>query len=160
MFYERIKFEHDRIAEEITAIENELNTLPRGKLICTRDRIYTKWYVSDGHRKTYIPKSNRTFAEQLAKKKYLMLKGISWKNLRQASVRGLAEFPGCYTDVLAELPAEMFCVPIAAQLGNFGNALCGISQIIPGFLQAECDDVIHAGDAELLLIKRLEISDA
>lgn len=84
MFYERIKFEHDRIAEEITAIENELNTLPKGKLICTRDRIYTKWYVSDGHRKTYIPKSNRTFAEQLAKKKYLMLKMEDLKKEKKA----------------------------------------------------------------------------
>lgn len=89
-----------------------------------------------------------------------MLKGISCKNLRQASVRGLAEFPGRYTDILAELPTEMFCIAIAAQLGNFGNALCGISQIIPGFLQAEGNDVIHTGDTELLLIKRLEISDA
>lgn len=33
----------------------------------------TKWYQSDGQNRKYIPKSNRTLAEQLALRKYLSL---------------------------------------------------------------------------------------
>lgn len=47
--------------------------LPDGKQICSQNGNRVKWYYSDGHTKTYIPKKNRTFAEQLAKKKYLTL---------------------------------------------------------------------------------------
>ena len=47
--------------------------MPPGKLICSQNGNRVKWYVSDGHTKTYIPKRNRYFAEQLAKKKYLTL---------------------------------------------------------------------------------------
>lgn len=45
--------------------------MPPGKLICCNHNNHTKWYRSDGHHKFYIPKSERNFAEQLAKKKYL-----------------------------------------------------------------------------------------
>ena len=47
--------------------------MPAGKLICSQNDNRVKWYVSDGHTKIYIPKKNRTFAEQLAKKKFLTL---------------------------------------------------------------------------------------
>lgn len=42
-------------------------------MICSQNGNRVKWYHSDGHTKTYIPKKNRAFAEQLAKKKYLTL---------------------------------------------------------------------------------------
>lgn len=41
--------------------------MPEGKLICCKD----SWYQSDGHKKTYIKKKDRTLAEKLAAKKYL-----------------------------------------------------------------------------------------
>ncbi len=47
--------------------------MPQGKLICTRNQDRYKWYVSDGHSHTYLPKTQRTKAEQLAIKKYLTL---------------------------------------------------------------------------------------
>lgn len=50
-----------------------MKKLPKGKLICSQNGNRVKWYQSDGHTKVYIPKKNRPFAEQLAKKKYLTL---------------------------------------------------------------------------------------
>lgn len=45
--------------------------MPPGKLICSQNGEYQKWYQSDGHKKVYIPKANKQLAEQLAAKKYL-----------------------------------------------------------------------------------------
>lgn len=73
MIYERIKTEYDTLSDRITSIENELKTLPPGKLICCHQPHTSKWYHSDGNQRTYIPKSNRTLAQQLARKKYLSL---------------------------------------------------------------------------------------
>lgn len=50
-----------------------MQSLPNGTLICAHDKKYLKWYKSDGHVKTYIPKKNRQLAEQLALKKYVSL---------------------------------------------------------------------------------------
>lgn len=47
--------------------------MPPGKLICCNHKNYSKWYQSDGHHKSYIPKQNQSLAEQLAQKKYLSL---------------------------------------------------------------------------------------
>ena len=47
--------------------------LPDGSLICARNGNHFKWYLTDGHHKTYIPKKNREYVEQLAAKKYLSL---------------------------------------------------------------------------------------
>ena len=71
--YERIQKEQRRLREKIDLIKKELKALPEGKLICSQNGNRVKWYVSDGHRKVYIPKRNRAFAEQLAKKKFLTL---------------------------------------------------------------------------------------
>ncbi len=73
MIYERIKKEYDTLCSCICSIQNELGSLPSGKLICCHHQNISKWYLSDGHRKIYIPKSNRPLAEQLARKKYLSL---------------------------------------------------------------------------------------
>lgn len=61
----------DRNGQELRTIQKQLQKLPPGKLICSRNRTTVKWYQGDGHSKTYIPKANRTLAEQLALKKYL-----------------------------------------------------------------------------------------
>lgn len=71
--YERILKERLRLQTQIDAICAELQTLPDGKLICSQNNNQVKWYRSDGHTKTYIPKKDRTLAEQLAKKKFLTL---------------------------------------------------------------------------------------
>lgn len=73
MLYERIKTEYNNLCNQIGCIQNELQTLPSGKLICCNHKNFSKWYLSNSHGRTYIPKSNRPLAEQLAKKKYLSL---------------------------------------------------------------------------------------
>ncbi|MBO5070978.1 MAG: ATPase [Roseburia sp.] len=65
--------ERQRLEQKITSIQDEIRELPNGKLICVRNGNYTKWFQSDGHKCTYIPRKNRKLAEQLAAKKYLSL---------------------------------------------------------------------------------------
>ena len=48
----------------------QLSSLPNGTLICARNHNRYKWYQSNGHTKTYIPKCNRKLAEDLALKQY------------------------------------------------------------------------------------------
>jgi len=60
-----------QLERQITDLQKQIKKLPRGKLICTRNGNYYKWYRSNGKKKTYIPKSNRRLAQQLAKKTYL-----------------------------------------------------------------------------------------
>ena len=60
-----------QIEKKMQSIERQLKQLPEGKLICSRTGPYYKWECSDGHKKTYIPKKDRSLAEKLAAKKYL-----------------------------------------------------------------------------------------
>lgn len=61
------------LATQIQQTKEELSSLPDGKLICSHNGTYYKWYYSNNGKSTYIPKSNRAFAEKLARKKYLTL---------------------------------------------------------------------------------------
>lgn len=72
--YEKILREYKRLEKQSESIQEELQRLPEGKLICCRDGAKSKWYRSDGHQRTYIPKKDFTLASQLARKKYLTLK--------------------------------------------------------------------------------------
>ena len=74
-----------QLNKQITNLQQKLQTLPDGKLICcdNKDGTY-KWYCSDGHHKTYIPKKNRQLAEQLALKKYLTLQLEEFSNEKKA----------------------------------------------------------------------------
>lgn len=63
--------EHKRLEEKISLLQTQLKSYPDGKLICVRNGSHIKWFHSDGHTQTYIPKKNRAYAEQLATKKYL-----------------------------------------------------------------------------------------
>lgn len=71
MLYDRILNEHQRLQQQISLLENELESYPAGKLTCCHHKGNCKWYHSHGPARTYIPKSNRQLAEQLAAKKYL-----------------------------------------------------------------------------------------
>lgn len=73
MLYERILSEYNRLDSKIHQIKDQISHLPAGKLICSKNQTRYKWYQSDGHQKTYIPKCNRALAEKLAVKKYLSL---------------------------------------------------------------------------------------
>lgn len=56
MIYEQILAEHTRLTTQITQIKNELEQMPEGHLFCTRNATRYKWYHSNGHKQTYIPK--------------------------------------------------------------------------------------------------------
>lgn len=71
MIYERALEERTRLEAELNMLKKQLETYPEGKLICSHSGKYPKYYVSDGHTKTYIPTENREFAESLATKKYI-----------------------------------------------------------------------------------------
>lgn len=74
MFYDRMLAEHDRLDSEIQELQTKLKKFPKGKLFCTKNRQYFKWYITDGKTQTYLPKSKRSLAEKLAVKKYLSLR--------------------------------------------------------------------------------------
>lgn len=73
MIYEKMCSERKRLEQEISSLQARIQELPEGKLICTSHKNYTKWYQSDGHHSTYIPKKNKELAAQLAEKKYLSM---------------------------------------------------------------------------------------
>ena len=59
---------------EIQTLTRQLQQYPEGKLICTQNGPYTKWYQQSEGKFNYIPKKNKKLAEQLAIKKYYMLR--------------------------------------------------------------------------------------
>lgn len=73
IIYEQMLSEAKRLDKHITHLQTQLKSFPKGKLVCTRNQNRYKWYQSDGHKCTYIPKKNRPLAEKLAVKKYLSL---------------------------------------------------------------------------------------
>jgi len=58
------------LAQEIAQIQAQLTTLPDHFLICAKNGNSFKWYESNGHHCSYLPKKHRLFAEQLAKRRY------------------------------------------------------------------------------------------
>ena len=74
-FCQKMLLEQERLETEIKSIQEQIRKLPPGKLVCSHNGNRFKWYQSSGHKQTYtyIPKSNRKLAEQLAVKQYLLL---------------------------------------------------------------------------------------
>lgn len=72
MYYNQMLKERKRLEKKLKEIQEDLSSLPEGKLICARNGKGVKWYHSDGKIRTLIKKKNRSYAEQLAIKKYLM----------------------------------------------------------------------------------------
>ena len=73
-FYHKMLVEKQRLEQEIAALQSQVDTLANGKLICRNDQGRVKWYVDDGTTQKYIPNMNRKLAEQLAARKYLLLR--------------------------------------------------------------------------------------
>lgn len=82
--YEQMLARRQWLEEKIKSIETQLTTFPKGKISCTRNGNYTKWYQSDGHTSTYLPKKERKLAEQLAMKGYLSLLLEDLRNEKKA----------------------------------------------------------------------------
>ena len=73
MIYDKVMAEHQKLEKQIKVLQTQIEKCPDGKLICAANGKNYKWYRSDGHHSTYIPKSERQLAERLAYKKYLSL---------------------------------------------------------------------------------------
>lgn len=73
MNHEQLSALSMELNEKIEKLQLQLKTFPPGKLIVTRQKTRTKWYVNDGTHTYYLPKSRLAFAERLAQKKYLTL---------------------------------------------------------------------------------------
>lgn len=71
MFYEKLTKRNKQIDSQIIALQQEIAKLPVGDLHCTHNGSYIKWFNHHKGQAFYIPKSKRSFAEQLAIRKYL-----------------------------------------------------------------------------------------
>ena len=71
MIYEQALKQKEHLEAELATIDQKLKNCPPGNLFFSHDKGRCKWYQSNGHNQHYISKKNRSFAEQLAFKKYL-----------------------------------------------------------------------------------------
>lgn len=71
MLHQKLKEIIKTNTAQIKNIEKQLKKLPPKNLYCCINKKYNIWYYRDQGKQIYIPKSNRSFAEQLAYKKYL-----------------------------------------------------------------------------------------
>lgn len=129
MFYERMLAESNRLDSRIKELQSKLKQFPEGKLFCTKNRQYFKWYVTDGKTQTYIPKNKRPLAEKLAAKKYLSLlledsirekRAIDFYLRHHNSERSLAE------QMLLECPEyknliKPYFTPLSHELQEWAN---------------------------------------
>ena len=69
--YQDVLSEKQRLEKEIKSIQEQLCQLPEGKLNCVHNGNRIKWFHSDGHSQTYIPKTQKEYAKQLAMRTYL-----------------------------------------------------------------------------------------
>lgn len=73
MTYEKMLEKSKSLEKQIQNAEKQLAKCPSGKLVCAKNGNSIKWYNCVQPKPIYIPKKERHFAEQLAKKKYLEL---------------------------------------------------------------------------------------
>lgn len=73
MLYEKALIQRKFLESQILSLQSQLKQFPKGKIFCSKNGNYYKWYVTDGNRQTYLPKGKRRLAEKLAAKKYISL---------------------------------------------------------------------------------------
>ncbi len=71
IIYSKLTQELNRLDHSLSELQNTIEKLPPGNICCAHNGNKTKWYLSNGKKSIYLPKSNRHLAEQLAYKKYL-----------------------------------------------------------------------------------------
>ncbi len=71
MFYELMQAKSYRLESQISILKQKLNSYPSGKLIFVNNGGYTKWFISDNHTNTYLPKKQKALARQFAEKGYI-----------------------------------------------------------------------------------------
>ena len=56
--------------QKIEEVEQQIASLPKGELICSKNDGRYKWYLKENGKWKYLPKKKRALAEGLAEKKY------------------------------------------------------------------------------------------
>lgn len=59
-------------AKTLNVIEKQLKKLPNGNFFCCKEGKYDKWYYRNNGKQIYIQKKDRSIAEQLAYRRYLL----------------------------------------------------------------------------------------
>ena len=87
--------------QEMMKIESYLRKMPQEELRCSKNGKNYKWFcIKEGEGATYLPKSNRKFAEKLALKKYYesryeelshQVKALKYYERQMMKVEGKAE---------------------------------------------------------------------
>ena len=128
--YNQILKEIEWLNKLIVTIQNQLRSLPDGKIFCSRTDKRYKWYHSDGHKQTYIPKSDRAYAEKLALKKYLthlLQESLEEKNALEFYLRHHKQSTPHSEQMLTEHPEYQkllspFFKPASQVLADWANA--------------------------------------
>lgn len=157
MLYERMKTEYNHLCNRIRCIQNELQALPSGKLICCNHKNSSKWYLSNPHGRTYIPKSNRPLAEKLAKKKYLSLLLEDLENEKTALSFYLRHrSSSAKSELLLTTPSEYqrllapYFTPLSKELADWMNASYEHNTSHP-------ENLIYKGVSNTLLRSKSEV---
>ena len=103
MIHEEISKEHQKLHTQISNLEKQIQTLPKGKLFCTTNGKYHKWYHTTQNGTNYIPKKNRKLAEQLALKKLLTLQLEDAKHSAKALEFSMRHYTEIYMDKVTAL---------------------------------------------------------
>jgi len=103
MIHTQIQKENKRLETQITHLETQLQSFPKGKLFCTTHGKYSKWYHSTKEGCTYIPKKERHFAEQLALKKLFLLQLKDAKQKKKALDFYLGHYSTKYQEAILAL---------------------------------------------------------
>lgn len=121
-------FELRRLEEEIRSIQEQMKELPEGKLLCARNGTHVKWYLSDGHNQTYLPKKKRKLAQQLAFRKYLTERLQYDLNEKNAIQMYLRHHPKCSPEEMLKagnIYQELLCpafLPEVQDLRDWANS--------------------------------------
>lgn len=71
MSYQEFSIKKELITRQIQQLEQQLASYPPGKLVCCKDKKYTKYYHAQNGVYVYIHKKNLSLIRQLAEKNYL-----------------------------------------------------------------------------------------
>lgn len=121
---------YKQLEAQADALSSELQKLPKGRLICSHNGKYQKWYQNDGERLSYIPKKNRRLAEQLAVKKYYSIlledllaekRAINFYLKHHRSDTGRTEQLLCTESEYQNLLTPYF-TPLSQELSDWANS--------------------------------------
>ena len=138
MIHEKILNEYQKNEKQIQTLKQQLKTFPEGKLVCTKNGKYSKWYRSDGSTYDYIPKQKRQLAEKLAHKKYLSFQLQALLNEQEALSSYLKHHHNTTQDELSFVnsPEYMnlissYFTPVSQEFTNWMNSTYETNQKHP-----------------------------